>query len=73
MAWLAARLGPHRLVWGSDWPHTRHEPWATYGDLLDRVGALTDDRRAMASLYGLDPSSGPASVAPPPTIDHANT
>jgi predicted TIM-barrel fold metal-dependent hydrolase len=50
-------LGPHRLLWGSDWPCTNHEPCADYarllGSLHDWVGpevaerVLTDNPAAL--------------------------
>jgi len=36
-----AALGPERVVWGSDWPFTRHERTADYADLRKRLGAWT--------------------------------
>jgi predicted TIM-barrel fold metal-dependent hydrolase len=35
---LLDRLGPDRLMWGSDWPHTQHEATAT---LFDGLRLLT--------------------------------
>lgn len=75
LAWLAARLGPDRLIWGSDWPHTRHEHRAAYHGLLDQAAILADDRTAMAALYGLERPLQPRPPAPAasPAIDPANT
>lgn len=53
VAWLAQRLGPDRILWGSDWPHTRHEARAAYRGLLDRLPPILDDAAAAARLYGL--------------------
>ncbi|MDP6884006.1 MAG: amidohydrolase family protein, partial [Rhodospirillales bacterium] len=52
---------PERVVWGSDWPHPAIEgPMPNDGDLLDLLGAWTDDATARhrilvdnpAALYG---------------------
>ncbi|MCU1737086.1 MULTISPECIES: amidohydrolase family protein [Pseudomonas] len=33
-------LGPDRLLWGSDWPHTQHEQEVSFGSELDRLRRL---------------------------------
>ncbi len=54
---LSDILGPDRLVWGSDWPWTRHETGRDYGRLLSGpANAGLDLTRVNASakeLYGL--------------------
>ena len=54
---LARLLGPERLVWGSDWPWTRHEAGRDFGSLLATpVNAGLDPGRlnaAVRELYGL--------------------
>ena len=37
---LLQRLGAHRLVWGSDWPHTQHEDRVTYLTVIEQLQAL---------------------------------
>lgn len=57
---LEQAFGSHRLVWGSDWPHTQHEHQVNYGDALaqlDALGATPELRRALlvespAALFG---------------------
>ena len=53
VAWLAQRLGPDRILWGSDWPHTRHESRADYRGLLAESADRIDDAAAARTLYGL--------------------
>lgn len=48
-----ALLPGDQLVWGSDWPHTRHETEATYAGLLPDLAGRMDDAGAVARLYGL--------------------
>ena len=50
---LTGLLPPDRLIWGSDWPHTRHEAVATYAGDLERLSPLIDDAAAARRLYGL--------------------
>ena len=33
-------LGPDRLLWGSDWPHTQHEQEVGFSSELDRLRRL---------------------------------
>jgi predicted TIM-barrel fold metal-dependent hydrolase len=37
---LEHSLGPQRLVWGSDWPHTQHERDVGYGAVMEQLRAL---------------------------------
>lgn len=48
---LLSLLAADRFVWGSDWPHTRHESHATYAGLLDDLKNRIDDRAAVRRLY----------------------
>lgn len=70
-AWIAAwtrRFGWSGLLWGSDWPWTRHEREADYPALLDRLERwCAGDAAALravlvdnpARLYGFDEAAGP--------------
>ena len=57
---LLESLGPERLLWGSDWPHTRNETITSYEETLDalktlgpeRRGAPQDSRRCSGSTPG---------------------
>lgn len=53
---LRALLPEDRFVWGSDWPHTRHEDQARYEGLRPQIGL--DDRDAVQRLYGLSALAG---------------
>lgn len=37
---LEQSFGPHRLVWGSDWPHTQHEHHIDYASVREQLDAL---------------------------------
>ena len=50
---LLALLPGDRFVWGSDWPHTRHEAQAGYDGLLAEAAARIDDAAAVGALYRL--------------------
>ncbi|MEI4260143.1 amidohydrolase family protein [Roseovarius sp. D0-M9] len=50
---LLGLLGEGRMIWGSDWPHTRHEGVATYAGALRDVAGRIDDAAAVHRLYGL--------------------
>ena len=52
IARLRDLLGDGRFVWGSDWPHTRHENYAVYEGLL-ALGEDYDDASAAEALYGI--------------------
>ncbi|RAI37747.1 hypothetical protein CH338_15090 [Rhodoplanes elegans] len=44
---LLAALGPGRLLWGSDWPHTEHEATRRYEDGLTELRSwLTSEQQA---------------------------
>lgn len=45
-------LGDERFVWGSDWPHTRHENTAAYDGLL-AMSEIYDDSEAARALYAI--------------------
>jgi predicted TIM-barrel fold metal-dependent hydrolase len=50
MPLLTQAFGKHRLVWGSDWPHTQYERQMTYGtavEQLRQLGCSADIERAM--------------------------
>lgn len=56
---------PDRVIWGTDWPHIRHEEVGDAGTLLDLFGAwfpASDERRRILvdnpeRLFGFDPCS----------------
>jgi predicted TIM-barrel fold metal-dependent hydrolase len=56
---------PDRVIWGTDWPHIRHEAVGDAGALLDLFGAwfpASDDRKQILvdnpeRLFGFDPWS----------------
>jgi predicted TIM-barrel fold metal-dependent hydrolase len=54
---LRHELGPERIVWGSDWPWTRHEGKFDYHHTVEWahrwLGDDFDDRVAVSKLYGL--------------------
>lgn len=58
---LCESLGPKRLVWGSDWPHTQHEQQASFGQELEKIRTLISDdglrtqvlRDSAADLFGI--------------------
>lgn len=52
---LQSRLQPDRLIWGSDWPHTRHEHLTDFSqaaEYRDQL-AIRSDTVAVRTLYGL--------------------
>ena len=50
---LVDLLNCDRFVWGSDWPHTRHERVGRYDALLHEMNALGAGDVAANRLYGL--------------------
>lgn len=52
--YLMSLLPQDRFLWGSDWPHTRHEEIATYPGLLADWSERIDDIVPVQALYGLD-------------------
>ncbi|TWC13403.1 MULTISPECIES: amidohydrolase [unclassified Pseudomonas] len=40
LALLERSFGPRRLVWGSDWPHTQHEPTIGFETVMEQLQAL---------------------------------
>ncbi|WP_457967052.1 amidohydrolase family protein [Pseudomonas sp. R4-84] len=40
LAMLEQSLGPHRMVWGSDWPHTQHEGVVGFDTVVRQLRAL---------------------------------
>lgn len=54
-SYLIDTMGPERLLWGSDWPHTQHENIVNYDMVTERrnqLGAL-DDASVVRDLYGI--------------------
>jgi predicted TIM-barrel fold metal-dependent hydrolase len=52
---LLQRLGPERLVWGSDWPHTQHEA-TTYASTFGLLEASIPDPGARGTILGKSPA-----------------
>lgn len=67
---LLSALGPRRLMWGSDWPHTRHEGRQDYAALRRELATWVPDassrrtilRDTPVALFGFDaaPVDAPA-------------
>jgi predicted TIM-barrel fold metal-dependent hydrolase len=49
---LLEYFGPQRLVWGSDWPHTRHEAAASMQALLAQLDLWIPDAAARRQILG---------------------
>ncbi|GAB2962601.1 amidohydrolase family protein [Amycolatopsis acidiphila] len=47
---ILAEAGPHRLLWGSDWPWTRHEHGRTYAACLTWLRERVDDQTFHAAV-----------------------
>jgi len=53
---LHTLLEPNHLIWGSDWPHTRHESvtdYSTLASIRNRLG-IASDAQAVRQLYGIE-------------------
>jgi predicted TIM-barrel fold metal-dependent hydrolase len=48
--YLLERVGPERLLWGSDCPFVGHEGAVTYGDTLDAFAAAIPDARTRRAI-----------------------
>ena len=44
----------HRLLWGSDWPHTQHEQWVSYDKVLAMFKRIVSDPSEQALILGLN-------------------
>lgn len=49
---LCDELGPHSLLWGSDWPCTNYEAFADYSKLLEAVYDWVGAKAAIQALTG---------------------
>ena len=54
--WLA-KIGVSRLLWGSDWPHTRFENFELYEVQMKRYFALVDDLDLRVQILSTNPRS----------------
>lgn len=52
---LLAEGGPHRLVWGSDWPWTQNEAGRSYGRCLEWLEEWIPDPAARETILGETP------------------
>ncbi len=52
--WLN-KIGSARLVWGSDWPHTRHEHKQNYANQVGQLQALSDDEDLKSGILKTNP------------------
>ncbi|WP_095112970.1 amidohydrolase [Pseudomonas sp. Irchel 3H7] len=50
MSMLEQSFGLHRLVWGSDWPHTQHEDSIGFCTVVEQLQALECSSQLMRSL-----------------------
>ena len=52
---LLSKLEEHQFVWGSDWPHTRHETATDFASVrsLSETWGLNSDSAAEKTLYGI--------------------
>jgi predicted TIM-barrel fold metal-dependent hydrolase len=52
--WVA-ELGPHRLLWGSDWPCTNHEALADYAALRCSLAQWVDAASMVEAISSTNP------------------
>ena len=57
MPLLEQSFGPHRLVWGSDWPHTQHEAHVGFDGVMAQLQALQCPAPLMRALLVEAPRS----------------
>ncbi|MDR6957732.1 putative TIM-barrel fold metal-dependent hydrolase [Pseudomonas brassicacearum] len=57
MPLLEQSFGPHRLVWGSDWPHTQHEAHIGFDGVMAQLQALQCPAPLMRALLVETPRS----------------
>lgn len=57
MPLLEQSFGPHRLVWGSDWPHTQHEAHVGFDGVMAQLQALQCPAPFMRALLVDTPRS----------------
>jgi predicted TIM-barrel fold metal-dependent hydrolase len=55
-ALLKAAFGVHRLMWGSDWPHTRFEANADFADAVELIRALLPVEKERAVVLADTPA-----------------
>jgi len=56
VAKLLSALGPHRLVWGSDWPHTHFAGPMNFGAARQLLDVLVPDALVRSELLGTSPA-----------------
>lgn len=54
---LISRLGPSRLMWGSDWPHTQHESLTTISEALLLLTRSVTDREVLEQILVRTPQT----------------
>ena len=52
--WLN-KIGPSRLLWGSDWPHTRHEAEENFAEQMQQFFSLTNDQNIKDQILNYNP------------------
>lgn len=46
----------HKLVWGSDWPHTQHESYMTYEDAIHAFKQIVFDKHEQCLILNQNPT-----------------
>ena len=54
--WLT-QIGPYRLLWGSDWPHTGYEASQNYGQQLSELMKLVNDQNLSQQILSKNPQN----------------